>query len=163
MFLHKDGSPQAYSRLGTCNLDQLWALIVAEAVLDATDDFRIVPVDISNSSFAEPNDKSLPMLSNSKLQLAGRWQSLQQQCVADGAGHPSDLTIASLGVRGHHLFHGYVWGQCIETYFSLMGSMQGSCGVDLCWACVWVVDATPCGTQHEGPPCPGVPRQARTP
>ena len=49
-------------------------------------------------------------------------------CVGDGAGHPGEVTIAILGVCGHHLLHGHVWHQCIVGYYSLLGSMQGSRG-----------------------------------
>ena len=46
-------------------------------------------------------------------------------CVGDGAGHPGEVTIAILGVCGHHPFHCHVWHQLHCGQLFISGSHAG--------------------------------------
>ena len=111
MLLHQKYHPQADSRLGRRSPDQLWTLIVAEAALDATDAFRMVPCGHIPLVIRRAKQQVTAHVVKFQV-LVGRPVAdfeATRICVVDGLGHPSELPIASLGVRGHKFFYGYVW------------------------------------------------------
>ena len=88
----------------------MWVIIVVEAVLDATYAFRVVPCGHIPLITRWAKQKVTANVVEFQVAVGRRVADFEATwiCVGDGAGHPGDLTIAILGVCGHHLCHGYV-------------------------------------------------------
>ena len=110
MFLHPDVFHQADSRLGRCNPDQLWALIATEAVLDATHAFQLAHYGHIRFDIRRANQQVTAHVVKFQVGVGKPVADFEATmiCVVNGAGHHSDVTIAIIGVRGHHLSPGYV-------------------------------------------------------